>query len=197
MTPDDEADATLAGHAAGGDEPAFGQLMRRHKEPLFRLLRRLTGDPEEAYDLLQETFVAAWRGLGRYDPDRPFAGWVRQIALNKARDWTRRRRVRRWVAAIVPGRDDATGQLVDTRPSPEAAVAELQGLRRLDLAIAGLPAALKEPLVLTAFDGLSQATAAGLLGISEKAVETRVRRARSRLKAVLNEQTGGWPEISG
>lgn len=188
MTPDDEADATLAGHAAGGDEPAFGQLMRRHKEPLFRLLRRLTGDPEEAYDLLQETFVASWRALGRYDPGRPFAGWVRQIALNKARDWKRRRRVRRLVATIVPGLRDAVELVADSAPSPEVAAADAQALRRLDLAIAALPAALKEPLVLTAFDGLSQVVAAELLGITEKAVETRVRRARQRLKTILSEE---------
>ena len=190
MTLDDATDAALAVRAAAGDEPAFGQLMRRHKGSLFHVLRRLTGDPDDAYDLSQETFVATWRALGRYDPARPFAGWLRQIALNKARDWARRRHVRRLVASIIPGAADAALLVADPAPSPEAAMADAQALRRLDGAIAALPATLKEALVLTVFDGMSQAAAAALLGISEKAVETRVRRARQRLRDALTDQDG-------
>ena len=75
-----DTDEALVRRAAAGDEPAFGQLMRRHKEGLYRFLRRLTGDPEEAHDLLQDSFVAIWRNLGSFDADRPFLPWAQRIA---------------------------------------------------------------------------------------------------------------------
>lgn len=183
MTLGDDAvdDAQLAIRAAAGDQPAYGLLMRRHKVPIYNVLRRFTGDPDEAHDLLQESFVAAWLSIGRYDPARPFQAWLRQIAINKARDWGRRRSVRKLISAVVPFTRDATEFIVDAAPSPEAATADRQMLRRVDAAIAALPHSLKEPFVFTVFDGLSQREAAELLGISEKAVETRVARARQSL----------------
>ena len=186
--PDDEQ---LAVRAAGGDQPAYGLLMRRHKVPIYNILRRFTGDPDEANDLLQESFVAAWQSIGRYDPKRSFPAWLRQIAVNKGRDWRRRRTVRKLIAAVVPFARDATDFIVDPAPSPETAAAYRQILRRVDTAIATLPNSLKEPFVFTVFDGLSQREAAELLGISEKAVETRVARARQSLSSSIGREPDG------
>lgn len=184
MNAEDAQDGALATRAAAGDTAAFGLLMRRHKEPLYRVIRRMTGDAEESYDLLQESFVAMWRGIGRYDPARPFEAWARSIALNKVRDWSRRRAVRRLVAAVIPGLERTAELTPDPAPSPETQVADAQALATVDRAIAALPIQLREPLVLTVFDGRSQAEVAALLGISLKAVETRVRRARQLLSGV-------------
>lgn len=190
MTLGDDAtgDAQLAVRAAAGDQPAYGMLMRRHKVPIYNVLRRFTGDPDEAHDLLQESFVAAWRSIGRYDPARSFPAWLRQIAVNKGRDWRRRRTVRMLIAAVTPFARDATDFIVDPAPSPEAAAADRQMLQRVDTAIAALPISLKEPFVFTVFDGLSQREAAELLGISEKAVETRVARARKSLSTSIGRE---------
>lgn len=184
-------DEQLAVRAAGGDQPAYGLLMRRHKVPIYNILRRFTGDPDEANDLLQESFVAAWQSIGRYDPKRSFPAWLRQIAVNKGRDWRRRRTVRKLIAAVVPFARDATDFIVDPAPSPETAAAYRQILRRVDTAIATLPNSLKEPFVFTVFDGLSQREAAELLGISEKAVETRVARARQSLSTSIGREPDG------
>lgn len=185
MTLGDEDDA-LARAASAGDERAFTQLMRRHKEPIYRLLRRLTGDPDEAFDLLQETFAGLWRAMARYD-GRPFGAWARGAALNRARDWGRRRTVRRALLGWLPVAEDRPLDVADASPSPEVAAGDAQALRRLDAAIARLPAKLKEPLVLTAIDGMSQADAAALLGVTAKTVETRVYRARKLLARALAE----------
>ena len=182
-------DGVLAARAREGDQVAFRQLVARHKEPLYRLLRRLSGDPDEAYDLLQETFVALWSSLDRYDAARPFAGWARRIAVNKSRDWARRRMVRRWIAAVLPTGDDAA-LVADRAPSPEAVVGDAVELRRTERAIAELPASLREALVLTAIEGLSQRQAAEVLGITEKAVETRIGRARASLTRALAATPG-------
>ena len=175
----DESDAVLAARALKGDRSAFNHIVRRHQEPLYRFIRRYVGDADEAYDLLQDTFVSAWQALGRYDPARPAATWLRRIALNKCRDWGRRRVVRRFFYGARA--------LDETTQAPEASAddASEAALTRLDRAIAALPGQLKEPLLLTAFEGLSQAEAGAALGISAKAVETRVYRARKLLSEAL------------
>lgn len=183
MGSDEATDAELAARAAGGEEAAFSALMRRHKARLYRLIRRHIGDADEAYDLLQESFVAAWGALRRFDPARPFYAWLARIALNKCRDRGRRRLVRRLIGGAVPL--EIAHDIADPAPSAEVTAADRQALARLDRAIAGLPAKLKEPLILTALDELSQAQAADILGVSVKTVETRVYRARLKLAAAL------------
>lgn len=178
-------DERLVASSVAGDEHAFARLMRRHKNALYRFIRRYTGDADEAYDLLQETFAAAWTALKRYDTTRSFPTWLRSIALNKCRDWSRRRAVRRWLTGSDP-LDSLAGQNVpDETPSPEASILENQRLSRLDRAIAKLPVGLKEPLILTALDELSHEQAGRILGLTAKAVELRVYRARRALAAAL------------
>ena len=185
MAIDGASDAELTARAAAGDEPAFTALMRRHKDRLYRVIRHYVGDGDEAYDLLQESFVAAWRALARYDPARPFPAWLTQIAITKCRDWSRRRAVRRLIRPLWPANDAEAESVPDPEASPETLTADRQALRDLDRAIAALPPKLKEPLILTALDGLSHAEAAAILGTTAKAIEVRVYRARAALKAAL------------
>ncbi|MDZ4762639.1 MAG: RNA polymerase sigma factor [Alphaproteobacteria bacterium] len=175
-----DSDAVLAARAVKGDRSAFNHIVRRHQQPLYRFIRRYVGDADEAYDLLQETFVSAWLALGRYDSARPASTWLRRIALNKCRDWGRRRTVRRFFygAAPLEAADVASNASTESG-SDEAAIA------RLDRAIALLPPQMKEPLLLTAFEGMSQEAAGKALGITAKAVETRVYRARKLLAEAL------------
>lgn len=192
MTPDaDIEDAALVARAAAGDERAFTLLMRRHKDGLYRLLRRYTGDADEAYDLLQESFAAAWSALGRFDRHRSFGIWLRSIALNKGRDWSRRRAIRGWLTRSAPHDGPAGRTLADPGLDPEAAVADRQALARIDAAVAALPPGLKAPLILTTLDDLSHAEAGQLLGLSAKAVELRVYRARQALARALGLADGG------
>lgn len=180
-------DETLASRAQQGDRKAFETLVGRHKEALYRLLRRYLGDADEAYDLLQDTLISVWEGLPRYDPKRSFFAWTRAIALNKCRDFSRRQRFRTWFAQILvtePKTDPLS-------PAEQAELAETEGqqehrLRRLDAAIAALPALYKEPLVLTTVDGLSQEAVAAILGTTTKAIEMRLRRARHSLAHALD-----------
>lgn len=179
-------DAELARRALAGDAAAYGQLMRRHKADLFRFARRYTGDPESALEVVQESFVAAWRALARYDGARPFGVWLRTIALNKCRDRARQGALRR----ALFGQADVDGQEAQTRPDggrdPEAELLGRERLVELDRALAALPSGLKEPLILTAFEGLTQLEAGRILGLTAKAVEIRVYRARRRLAELLD-----------
>lgn len=174
-----EADEALASKAARGDTRAFEALVRRHKGGLHGFARRYVGDPDEAYDVVQESFIAAWRAIGRFDPRRPFATWLKAIALNKCRDRGRRARTRRLFLRAL-ARAPADPAAAD--PDPETD----RRAERLDRAVAELPARYKEPLLLTAVGGLSHIEAGRMLGVSPKAVEMRLYRARLELRERLD-----------
>jgi len=180
-------DETLALRAQRGDRQAFETLIGRHKGALYRFVRRYLGNADDAYDLLQDTFIAVWESLHRYDSTRSFLAWARTIALNKCRDFSRRQRFRSRISrlfatepALVPPSPAEFADLVEER------VREDLRLRRLDEAIAALPTLYKEPLLLTSVGGLSQEAAAAVLKTTTKAVEMRLRRARQQLVKVLN-----------
>lgn len=176
-------DAALAQAARRGEDRAFTELMRRHKGALFRFIRAHLGDADEAYDVLQDSFVAAWSALPSYDPSRPFGPWLRRIALNKCRDWARKRQVRQFFYRAANLDDLATRNVRE--PETNSASALEESLTQLERAIASLPAGLKEPLLLTALEGLSHAEAGAMLGLSAKAIEVRVYRARKALETMI------------
>jgi RNA polymerase sigma factor (sigma-70 family) len=188
VTPEtDASDAALARLAAAGDDHAFGVLVKRHKQALYRLLRRYTGDRDEAYEAVHETFIAAWSALQRYDESRSFGAWLRTIAINKARDRGRRMVVRRLIFGTRALDDMDAMVAADPSPPADQALIEDQISKKLDAAVGQLPPNLKEALLLTTFEGLSQQEAANILGISVKAVETRAYRARKLLAERLDD----------
>jgi RNA polymerase sigma-70 factor (ECF subfamily) len=188
------SDNDLARRAVAGDDQAFALLVRRHKQSLYRLLRRYTGDPEDAYEAAHEAFIAAWSALPRYDASRPFGSWLRTIAINKARDRGRRALVRRLLFGTRPLEESEAMEMADPASAADDDIAARQRRQALDRAIATLPPQLKEPLLLTAFEGLSQQEAGDVLGVSAKTIETRVYRARKiladRLDADLRPSSG-------
>ena len=177
-------DGELATLSIAGRQAAFAEIMNRYRQPIFRLIRASVGDAEEALDLTQESFISAYQALARYDPDRPMRAWLSTIAINKCRDWGRKRRVRRFLT--LGGALGAEAERVaDDQVAADVAASDRAELKRVARAIADLPANLREPLVLRTIEGLSQADAASMLGISEKAVETRLYRARAKLEAAI------------
>jgi len=165
--------------ARTGDRAAFSALMSGHKDDLFRFVRRRVADADAASDIVQEAFVAAWSAMASFDPERSFKTWLHAIALNKCRDAARRATTRRAFWGDCPNGDDL--RVADERPSPEAETASREELRMLRQALATLPEHLREALMLTAVDGLSQAAASATLGCSVKSLEYRVHRARELL----------------
>lgn len=182
-----ESDAALIAAAIEGNDAAFAQLIARHKHWVHRFVRRYVGGShDDAFDVSQDTFFSAWLALSRYDAQQPFTAWLRRIALNKCRDRARRNAVRSF---LVGPRLHADGSeelpdAPDPLPGPDSIVASREELLQMERAIATLPRGLKEPLLLTALEGLSHQEAGELLGLNAKAVEMRVYRARERLKAL-------------
>lgn len=178
-------DAELVRRARAGEERAYTLLMRRHKESLYRFARRYTGDSDEAYEVVQLTFISAWKALARFDTNRSFDIWLRAIALNKCRDTARRAKIRSLVFGPRTSRLDEPMDPASPLPGPEIIAAERDELRAVEAAILQLPDGLKAPLILTALEGLSMSETAAILGMTAKAVENRLYRARKVLADTL------------
>lgn len=176
-----ESDAALAVKARDGDRRAFTLLMQSAKQPLYRFVRRYVSNDDDAYDIVQETFIAAWNALHRYDASRSFATWLRAIALNKCRDFGRRSAVRAKLRTLF-------SFLLPTEEPPTTvdSISTDEQLQKLDVAIAALPPFYKEPLLLTAISGLTQKETASQLNTTVKAIEMRVRRARQKVQQELS-----------
>ena len=182
----DRTDGELVALVLGGRQAAFAEIVHRHKQPLHRLIAGIIGDDDEALDVVQDVFVAAHGSLRRFDMARPMRAWLARIAINKARDWRRRRAVRRLISAALPV--EYASNVADNQPAIDTLAADREELRLVSTAIANLPANLRETLALRAIEGMSQAETAEALGISDKAVETRLYRARQRLAAEIDRQ---------
>jgi len=179
------SDGELAALALGGQERAYREFLRRYRDPVYRLVRGAIRDNEEALDVTQESFVAAFAALKRYDRERSFKLWISRIAINKCRDWGRRRAVRSFFSRAQPIED--AFDLASDGASPETEAGDRAELHRTRAAIADLPIKLREALILRGVEGMSQAEAAEVLGVTEKTVETRLYRARTKLTELLRD----------
>ena len=185
------SDQDLAAYARAGRDDAYRELLSGYKAPVYRLIVKHVGDPDEALDLTQETFLAGFSALSRYDADRPFRVWIARIAINKCRDWARRRKVRAFFSRALPL--ESAHHVASDIPSPDMEASDRLELARVRGAIAQLPQNLREVLLLRGMDDVSQAEAAAMLNVSEKTVETRLYRARMRLRDLLAESSNQAP----
>lgn len=167
-----------------GDDAALGELMARHKEPLFRFLCRYTQNETVARDLAQEAFVRAYFKINSFAPQAKFATWLFQIGLNLVRDFARSKHAKReplHAAWEVAANEPDTAKYGD----PGEWVERAERLEQARAAIHRLPEELKTALILTVFEELSQQEAAELLDTTPKAIEARVYRARKALREAL------------
>jgi len=195
-----EDDEALAGRAAAGEGPAFEELVSRYQARVYRLAFRLTADEGDAKDVLQETFLAAYRGLPAFRADSRFSTWLYRIATNAAL-MHRRARARRpteSLEAFLP-RFDAGGVHVAEPADLRAASRADEVLDRKLLAekaragLDRLPDIYRDAFVLRDLEELTTAEVADLLGIDAAAVRQRVHRARLMLRGYLSDLMGVKP----
>lgn len=162
----------------GGDREALNPLMERWQIRLRSYLMRHGLSDADAHDLAQDTFVRVFKHASRFDPRRTFSTWMFQIALNLLRDWIRQQQ-RRNIQPLEHAPEPTTTRT----PAGDTELGEKA--RAVSAAIAKLPMSLREPLILVAYQHLSHAEAAEVIAASPKAVETRIYRARERLRSAL------------
>lgn len=183
MADSERPDAEWVRLAQKGDRAAFGALVRRHQDRIYRHLLHLTGSREEALELAQEVFIKAWEALPAWRPDAQLHTWLYRIASNVALDVLRRRKVVQFVAL-----EDDWDAPADA-PGPEAQLQAKQGMRALDAALARLAPEQREIILLREVEGLSYGELAASLDIDEGTVKSRLARARAALAAIY-DRTG-------
>ena len=181
--PGDTPEAALVEKAIEGDKAAFGRLVEPHLPRLLGLARRMLRSPEEAEDALQNALASTWMARAKLDPQKPVAAYLTTVTLNKCRDRLRRHRVARLLSLATIGTDIPVAA---DEPDPDTEIADRQLLAHVTREIDRLPLRLREALVLVAIEGRSHTEVAGLLGVTNKAVETRVYRARQRLREKID-----------
>ncbi|MCP4664037.1 MAG: RNA polymerase sigma factor [bacterium] len=178
--PPDEA-AVIA-RARGGDDEAFRQLVETHSREVFRLAYRLTGNQENAEDVVQETFLRAYRALHRFDARSRFSTWLHRITANCAMDLLRRsRRDPRW-----DGPDDEIfDTFASTEPGPERLTLSAEIERRVRSGLAKLTPTERTAFVLRHFEQQSIADIGRVLGSRTSATKQAVFRAVHKLRQEL------------
>jgi RNA polymerase sigma-70 factor, ECF subfamily len=180
-------DAGLVASARSGDPDAFASLVGRYERRIVRLVRGMVPE-SDIEDVTQEAFLKAYRKLGDFDGRSSFYTWIYRIAANTAMDWRKRERHRRHAPLPEgPQGEDAVPSL-DAGPERDTARRELGA--RIDAAIEALPDKYHEILILREIEGLSYEEISERLGMSKGTVESRLFRARERLR----ERLASWME---
>lgn len=173
-----------------GEDTALNELMTRWQTPLLRFIYRYVGDPHEALDLAQETFVRVYEARSRYRPTGHFSSWLFQIASNLCRNHLRWEQ-RHPTVSLARGEEEenAPADASDTLPSPGKTpfddAARNDTARCVRESIQNLPHDLRTTVLLFEYEDLSYEEIAGVLECSPKAVETRLYRARKLLREKL------------
>lgn len=182
----------LLGYRETGDRRLFEELIRRYERELFNYLRQYLGDPQQAEDAFQSTFLQVHLKCDQFDPERRFRPWLYAVATNQAIDSQRRRRRERMISLDqAAGSGDQASQLNELVDSP----AELPGedmerdeqrelVRR---AVDALPEPLRQVLLLVYFRGLKYREAAEALGVPVGTVKSRLHAAIRKLERTLRQ----------
>ena len=188
--PQDGPIPALVAGARAGDLDAFDKLMQLEERRVYRTALHLLGRPEDAEDAVQEIFLRVHRGLGRFDPARPWRSWLYAVALNVCRDAARKRRLRAWVS-LDAWRESGGADPEAVGPGPdEQAENELrreilrQGMKRLS-------PREREALILHAIEDVPAAEAAVILGVAEGTIRSLASRARAKLAEYVESRLGG------
>jgi len=188
----DVSDAAVVALARTGDGDAFRVLVDRHGRKLFRLAFRLAGNEEDAEDIVQETFLRAYRNLDKFDERALFTSWLFRIASNYSLDLLRMRKMR---TAQSLSSDDAEGHPMTERiasedPNPERLMFSGQMRERISGAMDELTPQERVAFTLRHFEGCTIDEISETLKISANATKHAVFRAVQKMRKALHPMEG-------
>jgi RNA polymerase sigma-70 factor, ECF subfamily len=181
-------DVVLVAAAKGGNVHAFEVLVKRHERRFLRLAQRVTGNREDAEDVVQKSFQKAFVHLYKFEERASFSTWMTRIVINEAAMCLRANRRGRVVGIdeLSPREEPAVGfELPDSCPSPEQSYSHQEAERLLSFAIRQLPPGVRTAIKLCYLDERSLKESAQLMGLSVGAVKSRVLRGRRKLHQTL------------
>ena len=170
----------------GGDNNAFSLLVEKYQTKVYNLALRMCGNEEDAFDLSQEAFVRAWRGLSGFQFESAFSTWLFRLTSNICLDFLRAKKRRPTVSMTMSGDDEETQiDLPDPGKNPEEAAIAAEDRRLLMDALNSLPADQRQIITLRAINDLSYTEIAKILNLQEGTVKSRLSRARTALRKKL------------
>ncbi len=181
-------EAKLVARCLNQDENAFGQLVERYAVVIVNVAYRMVGDRNEAEDLAQETFIAAFKALPTFRGESRFSTWLYRIAVNKCRDWLRTNRQMQRIHDI-DAEDMLNDRAVEDR-TPERLLSQQQVAAQLERAIQRLPPLYREAFVLKHIEGLSYEEMREILSVNADTLKMRVYKGRLQLSRELAELKG-------
>ena len=184
-------DKTLAAEAAAGRQRAFRELLQRYERPVFSLIYRMVRDRALAEDLSQETFIRAFRSIGKYNPSYKFSSWIFKIAHNLTIDHLRKKRIdtislqgsRHAMTEDAQARTQPVVESSDERP--DAYVENIELGSEIEAAIGRLRPHYRTVTLLRHVEGYSYTEIAEIMDLPLGTVKTYIHRARLELKEAL------------
>lgn len=177
-----------------GDDAALATLLERHAPAVLRFGTRMCKDPEDARDVMQETLIAAARGLRDFRGDSALTTWLYSVARSFC---IKKRRSSKFAPKTIDSLDDDDARVIaDEAPDPEAAAGSHELGAALEAAIRALEPAYREVLVLRDVEGLSAPEVAEVLGIGVDAVKSRLHRARGAVRDRVAPLVDASPETT-
>jgi len=171
-----------------GDQSEFSRVVEAYSGYVYRLAMKMLQNPQDAEDILQETFIKAYKALPKFDGRSKISTWLYRIATNEALMFLRKKRPET-ISIELPGADEDDDlkpvQIVDWCCLPEAELMTDEARKYLDASVDRLAENLKMAFILRDIEGLSTRETAEILEISETAVKTRLHRARLQLREML------------
>lgn len=181
-------DTALVERVRNGDAAAFNELVQRYERKVFRLARNITNSPEDAEDILQETFLKAYSHIGGFQGNSKFYTWLVRIAVNESLMKLRKRKSDRTVSldeGIDTGEEVVVREIAVWDGDPEQRYSQQEMRAILDEAVASLRPTFRSVFVLRDIEELSTEETADALDLSIPAVKSRLLRARLQLREKL------------
>jgi RNA polymerase sigma factor (sigma-70 family) len=182
-----ESEQTLVTSALAGDQKAYKALFEMYRQAIFHITVKIVRNPDEANDLVQETFIKAFGSLKTYDHNYRFSTWLYKIAANSSIDYLRKRKIDSLsLDKPIPTRDgDVQMEIPDDSYNPEQDLRNRERIIGIEDAIASLPEKYREVIVLRHKEDRSYEEIAEVLKVPVGTVKARIFRARELLKKKL------------
>jgi len=182
-------DEEVVRRVVAGERELFELLMRRHNQRVYRAVRAVLRDPNDAEDVMQQAYVDAYRHLHQFEGRSSFATWMTKIAIREAVA-----KSRKTVSAlrVVPGLqgESTMNDFPEPGPDPEARAIAADLMQHVEAEVAALPEAYRSVLMLREVEGLSTEETAECLDVSIDVVKTRLHRARAMLSDAIYRRAG-------
>jgi RNA polymerase sigma-70 factor (ECF subfamily) len=192
-------DTELLARLKAGDQVAYAKLVEDNASAIYRLALRMMGNEADAEDVLQETFLSAFKSIDRFEGRSRLSTWLYRIASNAALMRLRRNEPEQVSVDEPVERDDGEmmpRQFFDFCCLPEDDLLREEAREQMKQAIDDLPPTLRSVFVLRDIEGLSTAETAEALDLSESAVKSRLMRARLKLRDELSRYFSQGPVMS-